>query len=157
MEELKVEGEEGGREWDDWMAPPIQRTWTSTNSGRWAGTGRPGVLQATGSRRIGHDWATGQQQWQSVEELWYVCFCRVQRHKVGWRLWHSRLPLCRLFPAWPGRTPLHPSLFLRPPSALGSQAWPWHHGSLLECCPFSSNCWWKRQEIMLLDEQNWSG
>ena len=26
------------------------------------GAGRPGVLQSTGSQRVGHDWATDQQQ-----------------------------------------------------------------------------------------------
>ena len=43
------EGEEGVREWDGWMASPVQWTWTWANSGRWWGTGRPGVLQSMGS------------------------------------------------------------------------------------------------------------
>ena len=30
----------------------------SLNSGSWWWTGRPGVLQSTGSQRVGHDWAT---------------------------------------------------------------------------------------------------
>ena len=32
------------------------------NSGRWRRTGKPGVLQLIGSQRVGHDWATEQQQ-----------------------------------------------------------------------------------------------
>ena len=37
--------------------------WTSTwaNSGKWWGTGRPGVLHSTGSWRAGHDWETEKQ------------------------------------------------------------------------------------------------
>ena len=32
------------------------------NFGKWWGTGRPGVLHSMGSQRMGHDWATKQQQ-----------------------------------------------------------------------------------------------
>ena len=41
----------GDRGWDGWMASPTQWTWTWANSGRWLGTGRPGVLQSMGSQR----------------------------------------------------------------------------------------------------------
>ena len=34
--------------WIGWMTLPIQWTWTWANSGRWWGTGRPGVLQSMG-------------------------------------------------------------------------------------------------------------
>ena len=61
-ESLKAKAEEGGRGWNGWMASPIQWTRTWANSGRWWGTGRPGVLQSMGSQRVGHDWATEQQQ-----------------------------------------------------------------------------------------------
>ena len=40
----------------------ITNAWTWENSGRWWGTGRPGMLQSMGSQRVGHDWATEQQQ-----------------------------------------------------------------------------------------------
>ena len=50
-ERLKAKGEEYGRGWDGWMASPIQWKWTWANSGRWWGTGRPGVLQSMGSQR----------------------------------------------------------------------------------------------------------
>ena len=51
-ERLKGGIERDDRGWDGWMA------WAWTNSGRWWRTGRPGVLQSTGSQRVGHDWAT---------------------------------------------------------------------------------------------------
>ena len=56
----KIEGRRrrDDREWDGWMASPIQRTWVWVNSGSWWWTGRPGVLQFMGSQRVRHDWAT---------------------------------------------------------------------------------------------------
>ena len=51
------------RGWDGWMASPTQWTRTWANSGRWWGTERPGMLQPMGSQRVGHDWATEQQQY----------------------------------------------------------------------------------------------
>ena len=57
-ERLRVEWEEGIRGWDGWTASPIQWRWTWANSGRWWGTGRPGVLPSMGSQRVGHDWVT---------------------------------------------------------------------------------------------------
>ena len=40
----------------------MQWTWTWANFGRWWGTGRPGMLQSTGSQKVGHDQETEQQQ-----------------------------------------------------------------------------------------------
>ena len=57
-ERLKVGREGDNREWDGWMASPTQWTWVWVNSGRWWWTGRPGVLQSTGSQRVRHDWET---------------------------------------------------------------------------------------------------
>ena len=39
-----------------------QWTWVWANSGRWWRTGKPGVLQSMASQRVGHDWATEQEQ-----------------------------------------------------------------------------------------------
>ena len=61
-ERLRAWGEGGDRGWDGWMALLIQRTWTWANSGRWWGTRKPGVLQSTGSLRVGHNLAIEQQQ-----------------------------------------------------------------------------------------------
>ena len=55
----KIEAEgEGDRGWDGWMASLTQWTWVWASSGSWWWTGQPGVLQSTGSQRVGHDWAT---------------------------------------------------------------------------------------------------
>ena len=61
---LKAGGEGGDKEWDDWMAS-LTAWWA--NSGSWWWTGKPGMLLYMGSQRVGHDWATEQQQmgWNS--------------------------------------------------------------------------------------------
>ena len=59
---LKVGGEGDNRGRDGWMALLTQRTWVWANSGRQWRTGKPGVLQSMGSQRVGHNWATEQQQ-----------------------------------------------------------------------------------------------
>ena len=51
-------GGEGDDRMDSWMALLTQRTWIWANSGRWWRTGKPGVLQSTGSQRVGRNWAT---------------------------------------------------------------------------------------------------
>ena len=65
-ERLKAGGEGDNREWDGWMAPPAQWTWV--NSGSWWWTGRPGVLQSTGSQRVRYDWAT-ELNWTYLKNL----------------------------------------------------------------------------------------
>ena len=40
------------------MASSTRWTWVWARSGSWWWTGKPGVLQSMGSRRVGHDWAT---------------------------------------------------------------------------------------------------
>ena len=55
----KIEG--GRRRGDGWMASPTQWTWVRASSGRWWRTGKPGVLQSTGSQRVRHNWGTEQQ------------------------------------------------------------------------------------------------
>ena len=59
----KTEGKRrrGSRGWDGWMASLMQWTWVWASSGSWWRSGKPGVLQSTGSQRVGHDWATEQQ------------------------------------------------------------------------------------------------
>ena len=57
-ERLKAGGEGDDRGWYGWMASSTQWTWVWVNSGSWWWTGRPGVLQSTGSRRVGHNWGT---------------------------------------------------------------------------------------------------
>ena len=70
---LKAWGEGDNRGWDGWMAPPTQWTWVWASSGRWWRTGKPGVLPSMGSQRLGHDWATEQQQRPSLRLLlWFI-------------------------------------------------------------------------------------
>ena len=68
-ERLKA-GEGNDRERDDWMASPTQWTWIWTSSGKWWGTGKPGMLQSMGSQRDGNNWATEQQQISPERELY---------------------------------------------------------------------------------------
>ena len=68
-ERLKAEGEEGDREWDGWMVSPIQWTWTWANSRRWWRTGKPGLRQSFGSRRVRHDLVTEQEMFSSTSGL----------------------------------------------------------------------------------------
>ena len=55
------------RGWDSWIASPTQWTWVWANSGRWWGTGKPGVWQSMGSQRVGHGLNTEQQQQQKSD------------------------------------------------------------------------------------------
>ena len=57
-ERLKAGGEGDNRGWDGWMAPLTWWTWVWASSGSWWWTGRPDVLQSTGSQRVWHDWVT---------------------------------------------------------------------------------------------------
>ena len=57
-EGLRVGGEGDDRGWDGWMASPTQWTWVWVDSWSWWWTGRPGVLQFMGSKRVRHDWVT---------------------------------------------------------------------------------------------------
>ena len=55
-------GERDDREWDGWMASPTWWTWVWASSGSWWWTGKSGMLQSMELQRVGHDWATQQQQ-----------------------------------------------------------------------------------------------
>ena len=56
-EGLGAGGKGDDRGWDGWMASPTRFTCTWGSSGSWWWTGRPGVLQFMGSKRVGHSWA----------------------------------------------------------------------------------------------------
>ena len=55
---MKAGGERDDKGWDGWMASAIQWTWVWACSGNCWWTGKPGVLQSTGSQRVRHNWAT---------------------------------------------------------------------------------------------------
>ena len=65
----KIEGRRRrvDRGWDGWMASPTQWTWIWVNSGSWWWTGRPGMLQFMGLRRVRHDW--------EIELNWCIFLC----------------------------------------------------------------------------------
>ena len=63
-ERLKA-GEGDDRGWDGWMASLTQWTWVWASSRGWWWTGKPGVLQSMGSKRVGHDWGTELGQYKS--------------------------------------------------------------------------------------------
>ena len=60
-----AEGDKRG--WDGWMTQLTEWTWVWLRSGSWKWTGKPGVLQSTGSQRVGHDWATELINLQTYE------------------------------------------------------------------------------------------
>ena len=51
-----------------WMASLTWWTWVWVDSGSWWWTGRPGMLQFTGSQIVGHDWATELNYILYIEE-----------------------------------------------------------------------------------------
>ena len=71
-ERLEAGGEGGDRGWDGWMASLTQWRWVWLKFGSWWWTGRPGVLQSLGSRRVGHNWATEMNWSDSDSESWLV-------------------------------------------------------------------------------------
>ena len=70
--------EKGMTGWDGWMASPTRWTWVWASSGCWWWTGKPGMLQAMGSQRVGHDWVTELKwkisltSWQGILFAWFL-------------------------------------------------------------------------------------
>ena len=60
------EGDERG--WDSWMASPTPWTWVWASSVSWWWTGKPGMLQSTGSQGVRHDWVT-ELNWGTADML----------------------------------------------------------------------------------------
>ena len=91
----RMEGRRRSGWWDDWMASRTQWTWVWASSWRWWRKGKPGVLQSLGSQRVGHDWATEQQQYLIKLPWWLIskestCQCKrckfyLQVRKSPWR------------------------------------------------------------------------
>ena len=65
-ERMKAGGEGGERGWDGWMASLTRWTWVWASSRSWWWTGKPGMLQSMGSQRVGYDWTTELNWWQSL-------------------------------------------------------------------------------------------
>ena len=73
-ERLKVGGEADNRGWDGWMESLTRWTWDWASSGSWWWTGKPGVLQSTGSQRVRHYWAT-ELNWTTLSSAMPSSFC----------------------------------------------------------------------------------
>ena len=84
-EGLEAGGKGDNRGWDGWMASPTRWTWVWVNSGSWWWTGRPGVLQFMGSKRVGHDWTT-ELNWTVLKALSIV----VQAQNIPLSNWKSK-------------------------------------------------------------------
>ena len=74
---MKAKGEEGGRGWDAYTASLTQWTWVWANSRRYWRTGKPGMLQSTGSQTVEHDLVTEQQQY-----LKFIIFIDENKQKI---------------------------------------------------------------------------
>ena len=97
-ERLKAGGERDDRRWDGWMALLTRWTCVWANSGSWWRTGKAGLLQSVGSRRVGHDWATKLNWGKTQTPIHYV-------------------------PTWPQRISNRESTGLR---SSGYTAWPYY-------------------------------
>ena len=64
---LKAGREGDDQRWDGWIASPTWWTWVWASCRSWWWTGKPGVLQSTGSQRVGQDWVT---EWNWTERRW---------------------------------------------------------------------------------------
>ena len=97
-ERLGAWGEGDDRGWDGWMASPSRWTWVWVNSGSWWWTGRPGVLQFTGSQRVGHDWATELNWTAGTGNLSNTKLYNLANYRATWYSSHdcalNQLPSC---------------------------------------------------------------
>ena len=59
------------------MTSPTQWTWVWASSRSWWRTGKPGVLQSTGSQRVGHYWET--------ELNWGLLHCRQILYQLSYQ------------------------------------------------------------------------
>ena len=72
-EGLGVGGEGDNRGWDGWMASPTWWAWVWVSSGCWWWTGKPGVLQSTELKKVGHNWGTELNWTVSVTHFGNYC------------------------------------------------------------------------------------
>ena len=98
----KIEGR-GRRErrgWDGWMASLTQWTWVWVNSGSWWWTGRPGMLQAMGSQKVLHVWAT-ELNWTEWDILVFFPHLEPVRRENRIERWQVKIPsFCDRVSAW---------------------------------------------------------
>ena len=73
---LKVGGKRDNRGWDGWVASPTWWTWVWVSCRSWWWTGKPGMLQAMGSQRVRHDWATELNWLEGGSKRSYCNLCQ---------------------------------------------------------------------------------
>ena len=79
----RLKGAEGdNRGWYGWKASPTWWTWVWVSSGNWWWTGKPGVQQSMGFRRVGHDWVT-KLNWTDCSD---ESMCHLALHANTWLL-----------------------------------------------------------------------
>ena len=76
-------GEGDDRGWYGWTASPTQWTWVWVNSGSWWWTGKPGVLQSTGSQ----SW-TRLRDWTEFKAS--ACYCLKRKTVLSIKSFHNR-------------------------------------------------------------------
>jgi len=96
----KIEGRRGrGQQRTKiWMASQTRGTWVWGISRSWWWTGRPGVLQTTGSQRVGYDWVTEQQQDVRFGSMFMFLPMDVQLFStICWKMYPSSVELLLQF------------------------------------------------------------
>ena len=73
LEKTLMLGKIEGRGWDSYLASLTQWTWVWAGSGNWWWTGKPGVLQSTGSQRLS-DWTETQRGRKTSRHTWQIDF-----------------------------------------------------------------------------------
>ena len=73
LEKTLMLGKIEGRGWDSYLASLTQWTWVWAGSGTWWWTGKPGVLQSTGSQRLS-DWTETQRGRKTSRHTWQIDF-----------------------------------------------------------------------------------
>ena len=76
LQRLRAGGEGDDRGRDGWMASPTQWTRVWVDYGGWWWTGRPGMLQFMGSRRVKQDWAT-ELNWFFFRHFSHICYHKI--------------------------------------------------------------------------------
>ena len=74
------------------MASPTQWRWVWGSSGSWWWTGKPGVLQSMGSKRVRHDWAT-ELNWRKNLDIHIKRRPRIMQKRFAVFCW--AFTLCR--------------------------------------------------------------
>ena len=85
QERLKAGGEGDDIGWDGWTVSLTQWTWVWVSSGSWWWTGKPGMLQSMGSKRVGHNWAT-ELKFQGLSWRDYTVYTSTE-----WWWWRQQL------------------------------------------------------------------